>query len=73
MRLSVITSDPGFDPIKTNMKVFLDGVYLDNCLTADEEEGMVLIYSKDKNGLYIRLGMSEIQTEVKYGKVKIVG
>lgn len=44
MRISVRNSDPGYFEGSYRCTVFLDGVKLDDCVTADEEEGLAICY-----------------------------
>lgn len=50
MRLSVRKNDPGYSPAAFGAKVTLNGVPLDNCITADEELGVALCYDVDASG-----------------------
>lgn len=45
MRKSVIRHDPGFDPLAWKYQAFFDGEELENCFTADEEEGKAWVYA----------------------------
>lgn len=67
MRISIIEGDPGYSPeaLRGGTKVLLDGVELDDCVTADEELGEVRVYT----GFDI---MSRPRTEVRRGVVKVV-
>ena len=53
------------------MRVFLDGAEQKDCIEADEENGFVIVYARDKDGRYILDG-DEIQTEIRYGVVTVV-
>ena len=44
MRKSVIQGDPGYDPDAWRYRVFLDGVEIFNCHTADDDKGIVYCY-----------------------------
>ncbi len=44
MRISVKNSDPGYFEGSYRCSVYLDGVKLDDCVTADEEEGLAICY-----------------------------
>ena len=59
MRKSVLRLDPGYDIEAHLYEVFFDGEILDNCLTADEDEGFVLVIN-DFEG-----------TKKLYGKIKL--
>lgn len=50
---------------------FLDGVEQKDCVEADEENGFVIVFARDKDGRYILDG-DEIQTEIRYGVVTVV-
>ena len=50
---------------------FLDGVEQKDCVEADEENGFVVVYARDKDGRLIPDGC-EIQTEIRYGVVSVV-
>ena len=51
--------------------VLLDGVRVKNCTEADEEEGFVVRFKLDENGMLIVNG-AEIETETLYGNVQII-
>ena len=53
------------------MKAFLDGVEQKDCVEADEENGVVTVFARDKDGRCILDG-DEIQTETRYGVVTVV-
>ena len=53
------------------MRVFLDGAEQKNCVEADEENGVVIVFARDKDGRYILDG-DEIQTKTRYGVVTVV-
>ena len=53
------------------MKAFLDSVEQKDCIEADEENGVVTVFARDKDGRYILDG-DEIQTEIRYGVVTVV-
>ena len=53
------------------MRVFLDGAEQKDCVEADEENGFVIVYARDKDGRLIPDGC-EIQTETRYGVVTVV-
>ena len=56
MRVSIITEDPGHGEYVAAIlrgegcRVYLDGVILDKCLTADDQLGEVLCYAADQTG-----------------------
>ena len=49
MRISVLETDPGFAPnSETGHKhVYMDGMYLDNCVTADTRLGWALVFNPE--------------------------
>ena len=53
------------------MRVFLDGAEQKDCIEADEENGVVIVFARDKDVRYILDG-DEIQTEIRYGVVSVV-
>jgi hypothetical protein len=59
MRLSVNQDDRGYGPEAFYAKVFLDGIELKNCVTADEELGEVVLFTETA------------ATEVRRGIVRI--
>lgn len=54
MRISVLKDDPGYRPDAYRFKVFLDGRFLEDCHTADEELGKAAVYAYDSNGELLR-------------------
>jgi hypothetical protein len=70
MRVSIDANDPGFNPRRSMASVVLDGEVLHDCITADEEEGMVLVYARDATGNFILDG-DEMRTEQRFGKVSV--
>ena len=50
---------------------FLDGVEQKDCIEADEENGVVIVFARDKYGRYILDG-DEVQTKLLYGVVTVV-
>ena len=53
------------------MRVFLDGAEQKDCIEADEENGVVIVFARDKYGRYILDG-DEVQTKLLYGVVTVV-
>ncbi|MCP5017550.1 MAG: hypothetical protein GY938_20110 [Ketobacter sp.] len=51
MRISVRSTDPGYSANAVGTRVYLDGIRLTQCFTADDELGVVYCYELDKNGL----------------------
>lgn len=57
---------------RRNAEVFLDGVKVTHCFTADDEEGFVLrARLNDKGHVYLLPGTDTIATEILRGKVEI--
>jgi len=72
MRMSIRRDDPGYSHRAYTAKPYLNGVLLDNCITADEERGEVLCYARDANGdFYLNDAKDEVVTETLYGHVRI--
>lgn len=74
MRVSVIKEDPGYIGRHiTGYEVYLNGEKLDNCITADEEQGIALVFVTDEHG---KLVMNEERTDLvkKWvkGDIKII-
>jgi len=70
MRLSVSKDDPGYHINATKYRAYLDGKYVDEYITADEEKGYILKYKLDENEKPI-LKFDYLKTEELYGKVEI--
>jgi len=73
MRVSTDKNDVGFTKSPYNYRIELDGVHLNNAITADDELSTVLVYTKDKDGnfLFSEEKYASLKTEMLYGKVKI--
>lgn len=71
MRMSVRAGDKGYCAEAFRARVFLDGVELRHCFTADEEKMEAHVYSTDAAGKLIREG-DQVREEVKRGRVEIV-
>jgi hypothetical protein len=72
MRVSIFENDPGFATLAPNTayETYLDGVKISEVVTADEEEGMVVVMAPWEDQL--RNTAAELLTQTKYGKVVIV-
>lgn len=75
MRLSVRKDDPGYPAWsridqKAEVRVYLDGIQVEECITADEEAGYVLC-NKLKNGKPFITKTQEVATEKRHGRVEI--
>ena len=75
MRKSVKKDDKGYDPnAAMNYEVWLNGLKVDDCFTADEESGEVWVHVKDNEGrLVLDLEKNEIKSKCLKGKVEIKG
>lgn len=74
MRISTRPDDPGYGAYLrgSGAEVFLDGVEIGRCLTADDQLGLVVVYKVHPDGsLCIDRKTNEVLTETLYGKVKI--
>lgn len=69
MRISV--DDPGYDA-RARYDVFLDGVAVKRCFTADEAEGYVVVAAVDEHGcMYLNAAKTDVVSETRYGRVRI--
>lgn len=71
MRRSIRRSDPGFNPDVYECVIFLNGIEIDDVITADEEQGFLERYCTDEHGDYIPIG-NELKTEIRHGIVRIL-
>lgn len=58
MRMSADSTDVGYDPLAFTSSVFLGGVKLTNCVTADEEKGLCICHAEPLqivNDEYVRV------------------
>lgn len=75
MRVSVDENDPGYAGFGFRAKVFLDGIELDYCVTADDTTGECVVYVLGDDGAPQMSGPqcgAKPLTEVRRGEVKIV-
>lgn len=73
MRMSVRENDKGYKNLNFNCDVYLDGVVVENCFTADEEAGVVYCYETYDNGEFKISGSGEGINEIELkGKVEII-
>lgn len=70
MRKSVNQGDPGYDPEAFKYEVFLDGVRLEHCFTADEELGEAHVYLSWEEASVAGIP-AFIPTTILKGKVEI--
>src|SRR4030042_1086988 len=72
MRVSADKNSPYFDYRAICGKVWLDGVELRGCITADDEAGEVECFVNDERGCIVRDSGGELGLkEIRYGKVEI--
>jgi hypothetical protein len=71
MRISVTNSDPGYFAGSYRCTAYLDGVKLDNCVTADEEEGLALCYDMSEEGRQYARMSGEVRLIELRGEVEI--
>lgn len=73
MRVSVDSSDPGYNPAYFGGKVFLEAREVTGVITADDERGEVLRYKLDDLGrTQLTQDRKDVQKELLYGHVRIV-
>ncbi|WP_208952662.1 hypothetical protein [Rahnella sp. ChDrAdgB13] len=71
MRLTVLDDDPGIKVHPcSRIKIFLDGVEVKFCLTADDEKGEIIIPVTDARGLMVAEN-GEVKRQTLYGTVRI--
>ncbi|WP_424813564.1 hypothetical protein [Roseococcus sp. YIM B11640] len=75
MRVSIVEGDPGYMPpgATIGFKILLDGEEQNACVTADEEQGLIVRYKRGEGGklLAVALDGDLIREEVR-GKVEII-
>ncbi|MGK9173246.1 hypothetical protein KXR87_08440 [Yokenella regensburgei] len=72
MRITVLEDDPGerIIPGRESITVYLDGVEVKTCLTADDVKGEVVYVERDYRGHIVAVN-GEVQHRIRYGEVKI--
>lgn len=72
MRLTVLDDDPGvkIESYRERYKVFLDGIEVKYCLTADDEKGEVIAAVTDEQGR-LQVEGRGVKRQTLYGKVLI--
>lgn len=72
MRLSVDKTDRAYSTSRDGYRarVTLDGETQTGCITADEEEGMVVRFARDPDGKMVVVGGMAV-TEIVFGHVTI--
>ncbi len=73
MRISVVPSDEGYvnSELREKANVYLDGVKQRFCVTADEEQGLVVRYVVKNGNLSIDGSGTTLEVETVKGKVVI--
>lgn len=73
MRISCLHDDPGIHTIDFKGKILLDGEEVKNVITADEEEGYILVYARDPNGeIIINHSAGYAVKKALHGEVNII-
>lgn len=72
MRISVLKDDPGYRQDAHRFKVFLNGMFLEDCHTADEELGKAAVYAYNSNGEILRDADNNLFSICLEGEVIIV-
>lgn len=72
MRLTVLDDDPGrkINPGVERYTVYLDGVEVKHCYTADDEKGEVIAAVHDERG-YVVADNGGVKRQTLYGAVRI--
>ena len=72
MRLSVRENDLGYHLGSWWARIFVDGIEVKWCFTADEELGEAWCYATNENGVpFLNADMEKLQEECLHGKVEI--
>lgn len=72
MKLSIDPNDPAYMDSMAHLNVMLNGKLTRDVITADEDEGYIVQYKRDRSGRKIIIDGVE-QTERTDGIVEIVG
>nr|WP_314582298.1 hypothetical protein [uncultured Pseudomonas sp.] len=71
MRVSADPQDPGYSPgLIGRVDIYLDGEKQRAAITADEEEGLIVVADRDEAGR-LRVEGDEVVTKTLRGKVRI--
>lgn len=72
MRLTVLDDDPGIkiNPGRERITVYLDDVEVSRCLTADDENGEIIVIANNSDGQPLVEG-GELVHKTLHGKVRI--
>lgn len=71
MRMSVITSDPGYSPNAFMYDVMLNGSRITDCVTADVDRGYVVCFARDESDNLLISG-DQLLYEQFFGSVQII-
>lgn len=81
MRISVNRNDPGYNQEAHLYKVYVEGVYLQKCITIDTDLKIAVVYSTNEEGLVFigndsclateTLDLSDNNVEVRKTNIKI--
>jgi hypothetical protein len=73
MRLSVLKDDPGYNPRWAYKACpFLDGEFVSNVITADQENGYLIRYKTDRSGdVVVDYQRGEIEKEILRGHIDL--
>jgi len=70
MRISTEPGDIGYTQTSYKWDVSLDGKQIRDCVTADEEQGLVVVLVRDEDG-QLAIEDDKIKTRVKRGMVHL--
>jgi hypothetical protein len=65
MRISVDPNCRNYRPDAHKFDVYLDGVKLDDCITADDSRGKVTVYARGDDGKLISDGYGSLKRKVR--------
>ena len=71
MRVSTDPIDQGFRADAYRFEAWLDGVKQPDCITADEEKGLVILVSRDANGNIRKDDNFRALRETRHGRVEV--
>ena len=70
MRISADSKHRDYSPASLHAKVYLDGVELRNCVTADEELGTAECFRMDSTGRLVANSCGDAEMETLRGQVR---
>ncbi|WP_108701707.1 hypothetical protein [Phytobacter sp. SCO41] len=72
MRVTVLDDDPGerIIPGRERITVYLDGVMVSRCFTADDVKGEVVVAEADGHGRVLSVN-GEVKRRIRHGQVRI--